>query len=379
MIIKRFTMFSTFLTVTSLSIALFLLCAGCGIFGGGKKADESPVVQEPMEESSFESDKMDVEIKPIAAVDGSLNWSKGFVQAKGFGVFPPDSVNEDQGRLLALKSAYADAMANLLAITGGVRVTANTTVKDYITEDYTVQLTIDGIIKGARELSKEYNAERKTAVIQLGIYLEDVAKAIPKEDLPSAGEVKFYEWDFKEDATLYKIVGEDKALKGSIENSKTLDEIKKSLKQMAGESATRDEALLAKIESMDQEIDKLKGLGRKLDDLSDATGVVIVAAGMGIEESMLPSIYYRDGDKLELLYGNDDGREKARDSLAYFCQTVTEAFGNRLVKDNPYSTVAVGLTTDKNSVVINSDDAKLIEKINKANSILENCKVVIVK
>ena len=77
--------------VTSVYIALLLLCSGCCLFGG-KKGKEVSVTEvkivttdEPMEKPEFESDELDVKIE---TVNGSLNWTKGLVEAEGTG-YPP--------------------------------------------------------------------------------------------------------------------------------------------------------------------------------------------------------------------------------------------------------------------------------------------------
>ncbi len=144
---------SVFLIVTSLCIALFLLCSGCCLFGGGKNGKEVSVTEVrivttdgPMEKPEFESDELDVKIE---TVNGSLNWTKGLVEAEGTGYPPPDVVNEHQARTLAFDAAYADAAAKLLAVAQGVQITATTTVERHMITSLTVDLEIKGIVRGA--------------------------------------------------------------------------------------------------------------------------------------------------------------------------------------------------------------------------------------
>jgi len=228
--------FSIFFITAAFSVAFISLFTGCGIFGGGKEAEkpqEEAVSEVPKPEGDLaagqgdklESDELDLEIETVS---GSLNWSKGFIQAKGFGLPPENAVNPQQAKLLAFRAAYADALSSLLETTAGVQVTASTTVKDYIAKDNTVELKVQGIIKGAREIAREFHERDKTAVVQLGIYLEDVARAIPEKDLPG-GTINFYKWNVEEDTTLYKIAGDNEELKEAIRTGESLERIEQQL------------------------------------------------------------------------------------------------------------------------------------------------------
>jgi hypothetical protein len=387
MVGSRFSICLRFFFVAFFCI-VSILCAGCGIFGGGKEAKEPSVTDAEAEhtfapeeravpEAEFESDELDVEVE-ILTIEGSLNWSKGFVQAKGFGVFPPDEVNEEVGRLLALRAAKVDAQANLLEITAGAYVTSATAVENYTATNYEVKSKVEAIIKGARELAAEYNVGKKAAVVQLGIYLEDVAKAIPKEDLPSDGEIKFYEWGFKKDTTLYTIAGNNEDLEASIRTSKSLEELEKKLEQLEQTVTEPDAVLLAAIEKLYQEIRKLKDIGESVKDLSDHTGVVINAAGASVEPTMNPSIYYRDGDELRLLYGKSDGRRKSKDVLAGWSKTLADAANHDRVRKNPLFVSAIEVSQESCSFVISDRDAKMVKEINEAKHLLEDCRVVII-
>lgn len=380
---KSSLVFRAFIMVAIFSL-VFMLFAGCGIFGGGKKEEKKPKAEAAPEkvskapEEQFKSGELDVEIK---TVNGSLNWSKGFIQAKGYGLPPDNITNEQQRRLMAFRAAYADALSQLLEITAGVQVTSTTTVKDFMTKDNTVELKVQGIIKGARELAREYNAEEKTAVVQLGIYLEEVAKAIPEEDLPEGGALKFYNWEVKKDTTLYPIVGDDKVLAETIKTSTSLDDLKKKLEEMAEEnrrSAEQNQQLLARIEMLNQEIAKLNDIDKRSKELGDYTGIVVNAAGSDVKPAMKPSIYYKSGDETKILYGSGDGRDKALESLAGWVQTLIEAINHDRVTQNPLVVNAQGVSDENCAFIIATDDAELIKKIDEQKHLLENCSVVII-
>jgi len=372
-----------FLIVTSLCIALLLLCSSCCLFGR-KKEKGVAVTQvkivttgEATDKPAFESDELDVKIE---TVNGSLNWTRGLVEAEGTGYPPADVVNEHQARTLAFDAAYADAAAKLLAVAQGIQVTATTTVEKHMITSQTIELEIKGIVKGARELSRHYRNDKdgKEAIIRIGIYLDDVVKTIPESDL-SIGDVDLYGWDVKRDATLYPIVGNDRILEEIIRNSESLHEIEQKLDPMRKESAAENKELHEKIEKLNQEIQELKKIETRVENLlTDYTGIVINAACSNIKPNAKPTIYYKDGDETRLFYGINDGREKKQPVYACFVKTLTNADNHPRLKQTPYVANAMALSEEKCSFVISAEDAKVIEKINKERHLLNKCKVVII-
>ena len=380
----RFTMFS----IVAIVVMAFLL-VGCG--GKVKKeepmavktAAAQPVAARPLpaaetsEESNFESGELDYEVKTVSGV---VNWSKGFVRAKGYGVPPENAVNDAQSKLMAFRAAYADALANLLEITNGVQVTATTTVKDYMVKDHTVELKVAGLIKGSKEVTRVFDEEKKVAIVEVGIAMEDVAMSIPKEELSFDASSSLEIWETKEDATLRQLAGGDEALLNSIKTSRSVDEIEQKLVKMAEDNekmADRNEKLIASIDLLTQEIGKLKSAA----EMADYTGVVINAAGSGIKPCMSPNIYYKSGDTYKLLYGADDGR--ARDAslhaLVVWERTLTGASDNTRVTQTPLIVSATHLAKEQSALAISSDDAMKIEQVNADKMLLEDGKVVVVR
>jgi len=387
---KRFSQFSIFSVVIVFS-AVFLLI-GCGIFGGKGKEEEAtkPVVTAvpvkptgPLpaattsDESKFESDTLDYEEKTI---NGVLNWSKGFIRARGFGIPPENAVSDEQGKLMAFRAAYADALANLLEITNGVSVTATTTVKDYVVKDHTVELKVGGIIKGSKEVKRIFDAEKNVAIVEVGIAMEEVAMSIPREEVSFDDSASLEIWETKNDATLRQIAGDNEELAAVIKNSQSLNEIEQKLGKMSSDNealATRNEELLAGIQLLTQELAKLKDT----DTESTYTGIVVNAAGSGIKPCMAPNIYYKSGDTYKLLYGLNDGR--ARDNnmhaLAVWERTLTGASDNTRVTRTPFVVNASYLAKEQSALAISADDAQMIEKINSDAGLLESGRVVVVR
>ncbi|MFQ6042000.1 MAG: hypothetical protein ACE5PV_14170, partial [Candidatus Poribacteria bacterium] len=328
---KLFSLFLIFFVATIFSVAFLLLFTGCGIFGGGGKEapkivetppakPTAPAVSQPEtpkplpaavpSDSQFQTDELDYEVK---MVNGSLNWSKGVIRAKGYGVPPDDAINPQQGKLLAFKAAHDGALANLIEITEGVQVTATTTVENYMAKNHTIKTEVEAKIKGAIEISREFQEEDQTAVVEMGIFLENVAVSIPKGTLPFDEAVHPVVWDGKEDETLRSLASDNKELLEPIETSASLDEIKQKLQEIAEENKTladKNKELLATIEKLNKEIEALKESKKPIDTEQTYTGIVIKAAGSGIKPSMTPSIYYRSEDTDKLLYGINDGRKR---------------------------------------------------------------------
>jgi len=367
----------------------------CCIFGAKKKKGEKPepievvipasaqpVASKPLaaaetsDESKFESSELDYEVE---TVNGIVNWSKGFVRAKGHGIPPETAVNDAQSKLMAFKAAEADALAKLLEIINGVQVTATTTVKDYVLKDYNIELRVAGVIKGSKEVKRIFDEEKKVAIVEVGVAMEDMAMSIPKEEI-SFDEASLDVWETKEDATLRQLAGGDEVLLNSIKASRSLDEMEQKLGKMADDNeklADRDEKLLASIELLTQEIGKLKSVEEPV----NYTGVVINAAGSGIKACMSPNIYYKIGDEYKLLYGIKDGRPRDANlhALVVWERTLIGASDNTRVNQTPLIVSATHLAKGQSALAISRDDAMKIEQINAENNLLDDGKVVVVR
>jgi hypothetical protein len=401
---KLFSPFPILFIATIFSVAFLSLFTGCCIFGGGGKealqtvetppakptppAVSQPETSKPIPaaipptKSRFQTDEFDDEVK---MVNGSLNWSKGVIRATGYGVPPDNAVNASQGKLLAFTAARAEAYAALLEVTKGVQVTATTTVENHMVKDHTIDQKVEGVIKGAVEIKREFQEKDQTAGVELGIFLEDVAKSISTSALPPETAVLFTGWEPNDDETLRRLAGENEKLQNLIgETSENLDEMKQKLEEMAEENkklVDKDKELLATIEDLKKEI-KLIGYSKEIIEPEKSyTGIVINAAGSGIKRCMAPNIYYKSGDTPKLLYGANDGRERGADLkvLVQWVKTLDKAQAHSRVTKDPFIIEAIGLAEEQSALVISADYAMIIEKINEKSHLLENGKVVIVR
>lgn len=85
----------------------------------------------------------------------TIDWSEGLIRVTGSGA-PPDRGNASQRRLMAERAAIADAYRQLAEAINGVRVDAETVVKDYITESDTVRVQVSALIRGAQKIDRRF-------------------------------------------------------------------------------------------------------------------------------------------------------------------------------------------------------------------------------
>ena len=65
-------------------------------------------------------------------------------------------MGKPNARPMALRAAQVDAYRNLLEIVQGVRIDANTVVKDFMTESDVIRASVEGLVKGSKVMNKEY-------------------------------------------------------------------------------------------------------------------------------------------------------------------------------------------------------------------------------
>jgi hypothetical protein len=87
---------------------------------------------------------------------GSINWNQGTILAKGIGAPPEKLYGKPSARPMALRAATLDAYRNILEVVVGVRIDSATVVRDYTVENDVIRTKVDGMIKGAQIIKKEY-------------------------------------------------------------------------------------------------------------------------------------------------------------------------------------------------------------------------------
>ncbi len=104
------------------------------------------------------------------------DWSSITITAKGEGAPPDDVENKGQAQLMACRSARMDAYRNLAEKIYKVKVSGNTCVSDYITNNDRIFSSVQGFIKKARviETQKEDGSCEVTVELYLGKKFADI-------------------------------------------------------------------------------------------------------------------------------------------------------------------------------------------------------------
>jgi hypothetical protein len=85
----------------------------------------------------------------------AIDWTQGIVRVTGAGA-PPDRGSAAHKRLMAERAATADAYRQLAEAINGVRVDAETLVRDYVTESDVIRTKVNALIKGAQKVNTRY-------------------------------------------------------------------------------------------------------------------------------------------------------------------------------------------------------------------------------
>lgn len=107
----------------------------------------------------------------VASAEGSTDWVRGVVTARGEG-FPPDRAKaKGHRRIMARQAALLDAYRRLAESVEGIHVTAQSRISDLQTEFDIVDSDVDAVVKGAKIVSERYNDDETFEVIlELPLY-----------------------------------------------------------------------------------------------------------------------------------------------------------------------------------------------------------------
>ena len=120
--------------------------------------------------------------------DAATDWNNGVIQATGTGV-PTTGAIGAQARILARRAAIADAQRNLLELTEGVQVDAETTVEMMMVTSDIIRTKVSGVLKGARIVSeRQLEGGAYEVTMQIGMFgTNSIASAVletPAEMIP---------------------------------------------------------------------------------------------------------------------------------------------------------------------------------------------------
>ncbi len=90
-------------------------------------------------------------LPPPPPEEETEDWTGLIISATGTGLAPEDMKGTPQGRLMAERAAYLDAVRNLAENVKGVYITSETIVEDFITQSDRISSEFEGWIQGARK------------------------------------------------------------------------------------------------------------------------------------------------------------------------------------------------------------------------------------
>ncbi|RZB34719.1 MAG: hypothetical protein SRB1_00487 [Desulfobacteraceae bacterium Eth-SRB1] len=255
--------------------------------------------------------------------NGSVNWTKGVVQATGIGVPPEKYFGKPQARPMALRAAKLDAMRNLLEATKGVRIDSTTMVKDYVVESDIIMSQVEGMVKGAQVVHHEYMSDGTVEVtMQMSLMGGFAQLILPKE--------------IKQVESIRPVLPVHKApiVEPSAPAPKPVSEV--------------------------------------------FTGMVIDARGINARPAMAPKILNENGEEV---YGSAYvSREFAvQQGMSGYAKDLTAAQSNPRVTNSPLT--VKGLRTEgfgRSDIVISNADASRLRSASEHLSFLKKCRVMIV-
>lgn len=262
----------------------------------------------------------------VFANDNTVNWSKGDVTAIGVG-YSPEGISV--GAIsMARRGAIADAQRNLLEITKGVQIDAETTVENMTVSSDVVNSKVQGLLKGAR-IFEEGNLDDGGYYVKMRIALYGSTNSLA---------------------------------------SVAMAEYTKDIQPQ--EFAEVEDTELSK-----KEVKQVKRAGY--------TGVIVDASGLGLEATFSPAILDTNG---RVVYGiaNVDKDIVISKGMVDYASAVEEATVGNRAGDNPLVIKAVEVKGGKNSVnkvnvVVSVEDADRILLANEKSGMLDNLAVVFVK
>lgn len=259
---------------------------------------------------------------------GSVNWDKGAdadVEAWGVGL-PPENMPANRGAALARRAAIVDAYRQLAETIQGVQVDAETTVRDLAIESDVINTKISALVKGARVVEELANED--------GSY--SVRLAIPLYGVKSVAAV-------------------------------AVPEAQKAILPEAAPEISESYVPAPEVKA----------------EAASYTGVIVDAAGLGLEGTFSPVIYDVNG---RAIYGmrNIDKDFAISHGMVEYSNDLQAASANSRAGANPLVVKAVSVRGGGNSVnpvnvVVSVEDGDKILYANEKSSMLENKAVVFVK
>lgn len=131
-------------------------------------------------------------VDTVAGGRGRINYAAGVIKATGYGAPPSNIDNPAQAKLMALGAAKADALRNLAMAVSAVKVSGETTVKNFVTEKDEVRVSVQALLQSPQVVAESFQRDgTAVVVVELPLYGKgSVAAAVLPEVLPRPREAR---------------------------------------------------------------------------------------------------------------------------------------------------------------------------------------------
>jgi hypothetical protein len=314
---------------------------------------------------------------------GMINWTSGEVYATGIGAPPAYAVNPGQARAMAERAAQVVAYRNLLEIVKGVRVDSETVVENFMTKSDIIRTRIDGIIRGAMPVKKQYMSDGSVEVTVVMRMKGDFLNAVVPETFgsstlppPPLRPAPSLQTPAPSKPAPVQPAPAKSPEPSRVEPAKPAPvppqpekkpEPPKTTQPQQPQPERKPEPPVA---VPDQSTVQFKG--------GKATGVVIDGRGLGLKPALLPKIVDPQGQ--EIYVGQVVPRTNAvEQGVAGYAKDVNAAANNFRVTDNPAVIRGVRASgAARTDVMLSQADSQMLRDLGKKGDFLQFCRVIIV-
>ena len=310
---------------------------------------------------------------------GKINWTVGEVYASGTGAPPAQPANAAQARAMAERAAFVVALRNLLEVVKGVRVDSETMVENYMIKSDVIRTRVEGIVKGARIVNKQYMSDGSVEMLVAMPMKGSLMDTIVPETFgrPAVSPVPMKPPVPQKPSDVKPLPQPLKPAEPSLPPvppppvpEKKPEPAKPPLPPTAITPETKPEPPGPATPSPERPSIEFKG--------GVATGLVIDGRGLGLRPALLPRIVDPEGQ--EIYVGQVVTRTNAvEQGVAGYAKDVNAAANNFRVTDNP--AVIKGLRASGSAgtdIVVARADARMLHQLGGQGDFLQNCRVIIV-
>lgn len=319
--------------------------------------------------------------------NGTINWTFGEIYAKGIGAPPSQYANPAQARAMAERAAFVVAIRNLLETVKGVQVDSETVVENFMVKSDVIRTKVDGIVKGATIIKKEYMSDGSVEML-VGMNMKGaLMNALVPDNFGRSSTAQAPHAQQKPALIPLKpsdIKPAQPALQPAKPQIPPSDPEKKPEppKTEPGKVSPAPQVPETRKEPVKPEPGRpLPGTGSDASIAFKggvATGLVIDGSGLGLRPALLPRIVDEQGR--EVYVGQVVTRTNAvEQGVAGYAKDVSAAANNFRVTDNP--AVIKGLSAagaSRTDVVIGQADAQTLRRLSSKGEFLQYCRVIIV-